>query len=472
MSSIAARFLAKRSLIVAASSAILLFLAYVVAHGTLRMFALGIAIALALPLGYLAIQRPLLFPFGLYVILVPIDDILSLGRVGTVNKLLGLFAFAALLFALIRRGELVKPSPSVLAWLAVGLWMGISGFWTIDPKAWNEAYITFSLNFLLYALVAITIANVADLELVATCVVVGGLFASALGLWSFIHGGPTLQGRLVLPGGNPYDPPDPNQYAAALLLPTALLLAASIRTRNWAAFLGNLSGLAMLLITIVLTGSRAGMLAAGVMAVYILFRVRRRLSSAILVAGAAAAVIPFGAWIAHRWSNAISSGGAGRADIWSVGELAFKDHWLLGSGFASFPTAFNEAVLRAPLVHYINWHRAPHDMLLSTAVELGVVGLILMVFVVVFAFRDLSLPSVDSFLDDMRFALQGALLAIFIDALFLDITNRKYVWLIFMMVALLRSTIISVAKQRRRTACATASSLTPARALETPKLSA
>lgn len=472
MKALAFKVIAKKTLIVAAASAILLLLAYVVAHGTLRTFAVGVAVALAIPLGYIAIERPMLFPFGLYVILVPLDDILSVGHSGTITKLLGIATFGALLFAFFRRGEFVKPSPGLIAWLAVAVWTGVSGIWALDLKAWNLEYLTFAQNFLLYALVAMTITTTADLEVIATCIVVGGLCACALGLWPYLHGGATLQGRLVLPGSNPYDPPDPNHYAAALLLPLAVLFAATLGTRKWAPLLGNMSGLAMILITIVLTGSRAAMLATGVLLVYMLVRNRRRFGAMVMLVVAPAAIVPFAAWIAQRWSNAISMGGAGRTDIWSVGAIAFKGHWLIGGGFGSFPAAFNEAVLRANIIHYIGWSRAPHDMVLSTAVELGVVGLILMACVFAFAFRDLAVPSVDGFLGDLRIALQGALLAIFVDSLFLDITNRKYLWLIFIMVALVRSTLISVAEQRRRTACAALSSLTPVPTLEPVKLHA
>lgn len=470
MKALALRVLAKRTLIGMAASVILLLLAYVVAHGTLKTFALGVLVAFAIPLGYVAIERPLLFPFGLYVVLVPLDDILKIGSAGTITKLLGIATFGALLFVFLRRGEFVKPPPALYAWLALGVWMGLSGIWGLDEKAWSAAYITFAENFALYAVVAMTITTVADVEMISTCVVTGGLLACAIGLWPFLHGGLRLQGRMVLPGSNPYDPPDPNHYAAALLLPLAVLFAVTLGTRKWGPLLGNLAGLAMIMITIVLTGSRAAMLAACVMLVYMLVRSPRRFATIPVIIGGVAATVPFAAWIATRWSNALSQGGAGRTDIWSVGAVAFKDHWLIGAGFAAFPAAFNTAVLRAHFTYYIGWSRAPHDMVISTAVELGIVGLILVALLVVFAFRDLAVPRTGGFLGDLRIALQGALIAIFIDSLFLDITNRKYLWLIFMMVAIVRSTLLNVAEQRRRTACATLSSLTPVPTSEAPKL--
>ncbi len=43
---------------------------------------------------YVAFTRPLAFPFGLYVLLVPFDNILSFGSFGTITKLLGIVSGA------------------------------------------------------------------------------------------------------------------------------------------------------------------------------------------------------------------------------------------------------------------------------------------------------------------------------------------------------------------------------------------
>ena len=115
MKSFATRATAVRAGIIAGSAAILFLLAYEVAHGTPMRFALGIFVALLVPLFVFAIERPLVFPFGLFVVLAPFEAILRIGSIGTINKLLGIATFAAIIFSLIRRGEIVKPSPAVLS---------------------------------------------------------------------------------------------------------------------------------------------------------------------------------------------------------------------------------------------------------------------------------------------------------------------------------------------------------------------
>lgn len=451
---------AVRAGLICGAAAILVLLAYEVAHGTKTAFALGLLISLFIPLCFVAIERPLVFPFGLYALLIPLDDILSLGKIGTVNKFLGILAFAAVLFGLLRRGQFVKPSRSVIAWMAVAVWIGLSGIWAIDQQAWIPAYLTFVQNFLLYALVAMTISTIGDLEVLSSCVVIGGFIACAVGLWPYLHG-QRLDGRLVLPGPNPYDPPDPNHFAAALLLPFAVLLAATLTTRKTVPLLANLGGLGLLGVTIVLTGSRAAQISVLVLLFYTLLRRRGALYIGGAIVVAAVAILPFAGWIQQRWSTALSMGGAGRTDIWHVAMQAFGNYWLIGAGFASFPAVFNQEVLHVNLFHYAGWGKGPHDMIVSNAVELGIIGLFLVITAFVMEFRDLSLPRVGGFPDDLSVALQGAVLAIFVDGLFLDITNRKYLWLLFIMVALVRSTILNVVTEhRRRTACAVPSSPT------------
>jgi hypothetical protein len=445
-----------------AAGAILVFLAYVVAHGTLRGFALGLAVAILIPCAYFALEHPLMFPFGLYVALVPFEEILGFGRMGTVNKLLGVLSFAAILLGLLRRGEFCKPPPAVVAWMVVGAWMGLTGLWTIDQKDFQIGYLTFVLNFLLYALVAMTIPTKGDVEFLCTCLVTGGLFAAAVALWPLLHGVPLgTDGRLTLPGSNPYDPPDPNQFAAALLLPFAVLFAATLSSRKWPMTLLNVGGMLLLSVAIVLSGSRAAMLAVLVLVGYMIFRSRHRFAAILLVCLAAISIAPFSASIQNRFSIAVSSGGAGRADIWRVALVAFKENWLFGSGFASFPAAFDNAVMSAPLIHYIGWHRGPHDLVLATAVETGLIGLALVVIALIVVWRDISRIPGSGFLGDLRIALQATLLAICIDAAFLDMIDRKYFWLLFMMIALVRSALIAqnrLAFDRRRTICEVPSS--------------
>ncbi|MGH7683365.1 MAG: O-antigen ligase family protein [Vulcanimicrobiaceae bacterium] len=308
----------------------------------------------------------------------------------------------------------------------------------------------------MYAAVALVIATRADVEILATCAVIGGLAAAAVALWPLITGGTILSAgaRISLPSENPHLHPDPNIFAASLLLPYAILFASTIASRRLVPIVANASGLLLIVVTIVLSGSRASMLAIVALTLFILLaNPRHRLIALGLLIIAGSAIAPFTFYIVSRWSNAISSGGAGREEIWKVAWLAFQQHWLFGWGFGSFEAAYDKFVLQAPLRYYVSWHRAPHDIFLQTAVDLGIVGILLVGVAFFVQFRDLSLPRSNDFLNDLRIALQATMLAFCVEAIFLDFLDRKFLWVLFMLIALVRSTLI----EKRRTACATTS---------------
>jgi O-antigen ligase len=143
-----------------------------------------------------------------------------------------------------------------------------------------------------------------------------------------------------------------------------------------------------------------------------------------------------------RWALAQQNGGAGRMSIWHVGLLAFKQNWLVGAGYANFPFAYDRAFIHVYESFYAQWHRASHNIVLGTAVELGAIGLILLVAGWVAQFRTLRFIQPADVRFPLRLALEGALIALFVSGFFLDIMIEKYVWLAFMLVALTYNTSV------------------------------
>ena len=62
---------------------------------------------------------------------------------------------------------------------------------------------------------------------------------------------------------------------------------------------------------------------------------------------------------------------------------------------------------------------------------------------------------------DVRIALEGALLGLFVSSMFLDIMYRKYVWLAFMLVALTRSFALEHARRERVVTAARVAEVVP-----------
>ena len=140
------------------------------------------------------------------------------------------------------------------------------------------------------------------------------------------------------------------------------------------------------------------------------------------------ALVPgIGEFLLGRTASSLTTGGAGRTDIWVVGLSILAAAPLIGVGFANFPVAFSPyAIAQAPAAAAVQGAvyagRAPHSVLLGTAVETGIVGGILLIVFFASAFRQ---PASDGITNLVRVVLVGLL----VQSLFLDILLQKQLWL-------------------------------------------
>jgi O-antigen ligase len=85
------------------------------------------------------------------------------------------------------------------------------------------------------------------------------------------------------------------------------------------------------------------------------------------------------AFSTERLTTALSTGGAGRTDIWTVAATIYASHPILGVGWANFPIAYTGDVVRASGIGFYTYSAAAsHNIVVGTAVELGIVGLALL----------------------------------------------------------------------------------------------
>ncbi len=114
----------------------------------------GIGAALliiALPFAaYLALVRPLVFPYGLYVLLVPFDNLLGSGSGGTLTKVLGIVAGACILLWCWRTHSARVPGRPAMPLFFLTLWILLSTLWAIDQSAATSILPTYLGLFLLY----------------------------------------------------------------------------------------------------------------------------------------------------------------------------------------------------------------------------------------------------------------------------------------------------------------------------------
>jgi O-antigen ligase len=313
--------------------------------------------------------------------------------------------------------------------------MSATLFWTMDLPMSSSMLATALQLFALYIVVSMFPIDLAQLRFARRMVIAGGVLAASYGIYLF-HSGAGVRGdRLWISVDS--GTLDPNHFAAALLLPIAFALSAFLWAPSRRVKIVALAGTFIMFMALTLSGSRGAMLGLIAIAIYLLIRDTHRVRLAIVMGCVGAVVIATsGASLISRFQIALSSGGAGRTDIWRIGAAAFKDHWLLGAGYGDFQFAYDSAFLRVFEPAYTNWHRAPHNTLLGAAVELGLIGAILLLCAWIGQFRMLAaIPSADERFP-ARIALEGALIGLFVSGMFADLMIEKYVWLAFMMVAL------------------------------------
>lgn len=182
---------------------------------------------------------------------------------------------------------------------------------------------------------------------------------------------PALYERFVRLGE---DTINPNVMAGylALLLPcvAAPLLFARRRLAVWRQGVHGAALVAMASV-LVLTQSRAGLVAAGAGMLALAALRWRRAALPLLILAVAAALVALA--FAERLATVVSAGGLPlRLEVWSRGWYMVQDFAFTGIGMGSFPYVterFYPLVLQPTLPH-------AHNLILQVAVDLGVPGLL------------------------------------------------------------------------------------------------
>jgi O-antigen ligase len=277
-----------------------------------------------------------------------------------------LFAAAALSFVLRGRPELTRAEVVAVASMAALLgWTALSAFWSADQHAsLLEAERTVVYLALLCAAFSIR----------------GALLEGTLAGIAIVCAYAVAE-RLVEGAPNPPDPfegtllNEPLGYANALGGLAAIGLAAAIglllgRSRARALLA---AGAGLFVVTLALTGSRGGWLAAvagGAVAVALGLR-RPRLAGAVAAAAGLALVIAL-TLPAGSLADDLARHAGDRPWYWHVAWQEAREAPLIGDGAGTFELAWLE---RRPIPADI---RDAHSLYLETLAELGVVGLALL----------------------------------------------------------------------------------------------
>jgi O-antigen ligase len=386
----------------------------------------------ALPLFVVAISgRALPALLGIYVVLVPIDDALLVAGGFTVTKIVGIAVATAAAVALVQRRERIEIPNAVLGWLALVAFMVLSLLWTIEPSQSIANLITIASAFaLLLVLVAVPM-NVSELRTVVVATIISAVVIGITAIALARHELSTVAGqvgRLYLSFGSATL--DPNRFGASLILPIAMTVGAVTQVKGWyrvALFIP----LALGFMAVYLAASRGTLLALGAAAAVAVLASRRRLLFGSLLAAAAILVFVIPSELSSRLNEFTLATGTGRTDIWKVALAAFPGHWLLGTGQGTFVAAYNRAFFLTYQPQFVEWNRDPHNLLMSTLVELGLVGVSLLTVTLVLQYRSMRMIPPDDPFSWVRPVFRASLIGLIVAAMFVDVLATKFAWLLF-----------------------------------------
>ena len=388
---------------------------------------IGIGAVLAAVVMVLGFRWPLL-PLVVFTALIPIESVIVIDGLGTVSRFAGLL-FAAT-YALPRLRHLVVGAMPLAGWAYLA-WATVSVGWAIDPGVAWAALATLIQLFIIATLIAdFVVRRPTIVRSLLWTYSISAAVTAIIGTASYIAQGSSGSRAVAIQSQ------DPAQFAA-ILLPALVFGLHEVLSGEHRLPAAGISLLTMA--GVVVSGTRGAWLA--VIVVVLLFVLPRASASRRIVAVAALAVLMgivyqlpgVAGLVAERTGSAISTGGAGRTDIWEVSLTVFESAPLTGVGFANFPVALTPEVVRASGVSTANLGNVEgsgaHNVVVATAIELGPIGLLLLaLFLGPLLLR--RGPGLDAA------AVQIALASLLTQALFLDIiTNRKQVWLVIGLAA-------------------------------------
>jgi O-antigen ligase len=323
----------------------------------------------------------------------------------------------------------------VLMLLLFLTWSGLSYLWSIEPDRVLQDLQRYALNFVLYAIVATAISAPRHAQWIAGAIVAGTALAACSGSFFTPTNDPDrLEGAIG----------DPNDLAAALVpgIILAVALVCSVRSPWWRLLALAAAGIG--LYAMLLTGSRGGLIGFGA-ALLMLFvvgtRWRKQLAALLAACGGAAVlyyVLAAPKDLADRVTEA--GDGSGRLDIWLLGWRVFEDRPFLGAGLGNFIVATPLYLVEPGLVsradRILTTPKIAHNMYLSMLTELGMVGFVLFMGIVLTSlalmiratqlFMRSSIPGMSLLCTAFTAGLTGLLVADF----FLSGQHEKHLWLL------------------------------------------
>jgi len=253
-------------------------------------------------------------------------------------------------------------------------WMAASSAWSLAPFITRQSIVEAAKFFAIFFLVTNVVDDVHRAQQLLTVFAASSIIPAVGALWSYAHGQHLVEGTRAAWLGTFGDP---NDLAYHLATGIAVALAARQLERSRSMRLLWAGGIGMMLIAILFTQSRGGLITTGVvLALYMLqsLRHRRGIIPIVGVVILAALVAPSATWQRAGTTLAYEDDASalGRIDAWNTGRNIFAEQPLAGVGLGTFVVAWAEY---AP--GDAGPARAPHNTFVQVLAETGLVGLVL-----------------------------------------------------------------------------------------------
>jgi putative inorganic carbon (hco3(-)) transporter len=389
---------------------------------------------------YFCVHKPFIFPFGLYVVLLTLDPILTIsGRSEgpTLTKYLGILTILVLFIKGIFEQKLKRPHAATLYWLLFLLLNILSILWAIEPAYGISTMPTAVGLFILYFVTSSYILHKNEFEILKVCMFIGGLLVSIYTIYTFISGNVDYGTRATLSFGNQIA--DENRLALSLIFPFSLCTQMIIDNKR--IFMRGLLVIAIGLISfgIIITGSRGATIGLGMVLIIYFLLIKNKISFGILLVVLGIALISFiPVFFIERWGEIAETGGAGRLAIWHVGLKSLEKYWLFGAGLNNFTSAFKEFFNFSDSTLNKSF-RASHNIYLGTFVECGIIGISLFVIAIVQHYRAINLRFARNNTDNIM--LKATFAGILTHSFFIDSVWTKTFWFLWMMIMMHKNAV-------------------------------
>jgi O-antigen ligase len=364
-----------------------------------------------------------------FVFSIPWEKSVAAGSGSTAARLIGILAFAAGALDVLRRRSARRPNFVLLAAGLFVAWASLTWFWSVDRHATVGRVGTLAQLLGMAWLIWEECRSPKRQMQLLQAYVCGAVTASANAFWRYGHGAQTYYRRYAASGF------DPNDFGLVLAISVPIGLYLSLRMRGaWRALW--LAAVAVNLAAMVLTASRAGLVATGIGLTFVLWTWReadwgQRIGCAVLVLGLVLSLVrvapaPQRQRLATVTREATQGTFHGRTRIWRSGLKALKQHPILGVGAGAYPEAVSPWLGRStvPGFQYV-----AHNTFLSVLVECGPMGFALYAAMLLGAVLFLwTMPSAER-------ALWGCVLAAWMAGVFtLTWEHYKPSWLIVALI--------------------------------------